>query len=69
MKYSYLFGPVFADTIILVERFESKNPGELNFRDFSFCRYKFFFLSLCVNLYLCLFIVIDRLLITYVLTK
>ena len=34
MKYSYLFGPVFADTIILVERFESKNPGELNFRDF-----------------------------------
>lgn len=61
MKYSYLFGPVFADTIILVERFESKNPGELNFRDF--------FLSLCVNLYLCLFIVIDRLLITYVLTK
>lgn len=39
MKYSDLFGPVFADIILLVEKFESKNPGGLNFRDFSFCRY------------------------------
>ena len=57
MKYSYLFGPVFADTIILVERFESKNPGELNFRDF--------FLSVVMCEPLSLFIYCNRQIINY----
>lgn len=59
MKYSYLFGPVFADTIILVERFESKNPGELNFRDFFLsvvmcdAIFAYFFCNQLIINYLC----------------
>ena len=62
MKYSNLFRPVFADTLYIGLKVRIKKSRKTKLPGF-------FFLSLCVNLYLCLFIVIDRLLITYVLTK
>ena len=40
MKYSDLFGPVFADIILLVEKFESKKSQRAKLPGFfSVCRY------------------------------